>query len=312
MKPTRRLLAGAAALLAVSLTASACDTSPYAARINSSVIKQTALYSELRAWAGNTQYVAAFNTSNSTTNGGSGLTIAGDGPGTYNSTWVANILAGMIEAVVVSKQLTTLPGAPSPSPSVLAAARSVSEISQIGWDRFSPAFRQTLVRRLADVALLSGLPSVSSSTLLGVYHQYQPYFFTQICTMQAAAGTLAQARNLAATGLPNANQTCYDQPGFEAQSASFQNAIISLAVGHTASPIQTSYGYLVVKVASRADQPFSSDVGRVLSVAINSAQGTADAVVNAAVAKARVQINPAFGTWKSSQVVPPAAPNASA
>jgi hypothetical protein len=311
VKPTRRLLAGTAALLAVSLTASACDTSPYAARVNSSVIKQTALYSELRAWAGNTQYVAAFNTSNSTANGGSGQSISGDGPGTYNTIWVANILGGMIEAVVVSKQLAALPGAPTPSPALLAAARSVNEIGQVGWDRFSPAFRQTLVHRLADVALLTP-SSVSSSTLLGVFHQYQPYFFTQICTAQAAAGTLAQARDLAATGLPNANQTCYNQSGFEAQSAGFRTAILSLAVGHAAPPISTSYGYLVVKVVSRAPQPLTDDVERVLSVVISGGQGSPNPVLNATLAKARVQINPAYGSWKSSQVVPPPQPSASA
>jgi hypothetical protein len=311
VKPSRRLLAGAAALLAVSLTTSACDTSPYAAKVNSTVIKQTALYSELRAWAGNTDYVAAFNSSNSTTNGGSGQTIAGDGPGTYSTTWVANILSGMIAATAVAKQVAALPNAPTPSPALLAAARSVSEISQIGWDRFSPAFRQTLVQRLANVALLTP-PSVSLSTLLGVYNHYQQYFFTQICTLQAAAVTLSQAQSLAASGLANANQTCYDQPAFEGQAAAFQNATLALTVGKVAPPIPMSYGYLVVKVVSRATQPLSDDVQRVLSAAINSAQGNPNPQLNNAVAKARVQINPAYGTWKSSQVVPPAAPNASA
>jgi hypothetical protein len=207
--------------------------------------------------------------------------------------------------------VAALPNAPTPSPALLAAARSVSEISQIGWDRFSPAFRQTLVRRLANVALLTP-PSVSLSTLLGVYNHYQQYFFTQICTLQAAAVTLTQAQSLAAGGLANSNQTCYDQPGFEAQAAAFQNATLALSVGKIAPPIPMSYGYLVVKVVSRATQPLSDDVQRVLSAAINSAQGNPNPQLNGAVAKARVQINPAYGTWKSSQVVPPAAPNASA
>jgi hypothetical protein len=82
-------------------------------------------------------------------------------------------------------------------------------------------------------------------------------------------------------------------------------------VGRVAPPIKTSFGYQVVRVVSRAVQPFNEDVQRVLSTAIVSAQGQPNPTANAAVAKARVQINPAYGSWKSSQVVPPTAPNTS-
>lgn len=303
MRPSRRLFAGAAALLALSLTATACDASPFAAKVNSQVIKQTALNAELRAWAGNSDYVTAFNSSNST----SGLTIAGDAPGTYSTTWVANILGGMIDAGVVHQQLVATGQAPSPG--VEAAARSVSEISQIGWERFSPSFRQTLVARLADQATLTPA-SIPTTTLLGVYNHYKQYFFTRICTVQASAVTKVQAQSLAASGLPNGNQTCYDQAQFETQLPGLQSAILGLAAGNVAPPIATAYGYLVVKVASRDIQDFTPDVQRVLSTAILSAQGTPNPTLTGLIGKARVQINPAYGTWKSSQVVPPAAPGA--
>ena len=86
------------------MSATACDSSPYAAKVNSQVIKQTALNAELRAWAGNSAYVAAFNNSNSST----GVTVAGDAPGTYSTTWVAGILGGMIDATVFRQRLAAI------------------------------------------------------------------------------------------------------------------------------------------------------------------------------------------------------------
>ncbi len=57
MTPTRRLLAGVAALLTLSVVATGCDSSPFAASVNGQVIKQTSLNAELRQFAGNPFYV---------------------------------------------------------------------------------------------------------------------------------------------------------------------------------------------------------------------------------------------------------------
>jgi hypothetical protein len=295
-----RLLAGAAALLAVSLTATACDSSPYAAKVNGQVIKQAALSAELRAWARNTDYVSAFNSSNS-----SGVTVAGQAAGTYNTMWVGYILDGIVAAEAVHQQLAAT--GQRPTPATEAAAQSVDAIGQPGWPRFSPAFRQVLVSRLADEATF--IPaSAPTATLQGLYNQYRPYFFTQVCTDEAAAFTKSQAASLAAAGLPNGTPTCYNQAQFETQSTAFQSAVLGLGVGKVAAPIPTSYGFRVVKVVSRQVQPYSADVGRVLSVV--SAQSASPALTSL-LAKTRVQINPAYGTWKSSQVTPPVSPNAS-
>ncbi len=110
MKSLRSALAGVAALVAVSLLATACDTSPYAAKVNSQVIRQTELNAELREWAGNTAYVSAFDN-------GEYLhresRSAGDAPGTYSTTWVAGILDGMVAASVVRQRLATTEQRPS-------------------------------------------------------------------------------------------------------------------------------------------------------------------------------------------------------
>jgi hypothetical protein len=289
--------------VALSLTATACDASPFAARVNSQVIKETALNVEVRDWAGNANYVSAFNSSNSTANGGTGGTVAGEGPGTYSTAWVANILDGMVAAAVVHQRLAAT--GQTPTPAIEAASRTVNEIAQPGWDRFSATFRQTLVTRLAEEAVLTP-SSVPAATLLPLYNHYKSSFFTQICTVQASAFSSAQAQSLATTGLPDGTPACYGQVQFEGQSAAVQTALTGATIGK-AAPIKTTYGFLVLKVVSRQIQPFSADLQRVVSIV--SGEG-ANPALTSLLGKAKVQINPAYGTWKSSQVVPPADPSA--
>jgi parvulin-like peptidyl-prolyl isomerase len=142
-----------------------------------------------------------------------------------------------------------------------------------------------------------------------VYDRYAQYFFKQICTVQSSAFNQADAKALQASGVPNGHPACYDQDAFAAQPPSFQNAVLGLAVGKTAPPIPTVFGYLVVRVVSRTEQGFTPDVQRVLSTAVLSAQGSPNTTLDGLVAKANVKVNPTYGSWKSSQVVPPAAPS---
>ncbi len=312
MKPSLRILAGAAALLVLSITATGCSASPYAATVNSQVIKEPSLYSTLQAWAGNRTYVSDFDSAQASAAGQSGaqpLTVAGEGPGTYNTSWVAGILTQMIAAAVVHQNVVAT--GQIPSPAIVAAARSVSEIDHPGlWEQFPAAFRQTLANQLAEEAAITP-PSVAPATLLGLYRQYAPYFFTQVCVIQAAAFTLQQAQGLVASGIPGGAQQCYDQAQFEQQSSGFQSAVMALAVGKVAPAIRTSYGYQVVTLVSRDVQAYTVAVQRALSVAVLNAQGTADSVVTRLLAKARVRINPAYGSWQQSQVVPPSQPQSS-
>jgi hypothetical protein len=299
VKRLRSTLAGVAALLALALTATACDTSPYAAKVNSQVIRQVELNAELRAWAANPTYVASYNQAS---NG----TVAGDAPGTYNTTWVASILGGMVDATVIRERVVATDQPPSSA--TLAASRTVSGLGEVGWQDFSPAFRDVLVSRVADEAVLTPV-SASKSTLSNTYKQYMPYFFLQICTVSASAFSPGQAASIAAQKVPNGVSACYNQVEFEAQSMAFQTAVLTLPVGSVSPPIKTSYGYQVVRVVDKSLQPYTHDLQQVLSLVIMSSQGSGNPVVTGLLSKASVRINPAYGTWASLQVKPPAVPN---
>lgn len=304
MKATR-LFAAAAALLAVSLSASACDASPYAAKVNSHVIKETALNAELRAWAGNRQYVSAFDSAN----GSGGVTVVGDAPGTYNNEWVSSILTDMVSASVVHQRLQATDRYVTEAG--LQAARAVSEISQIGWTDFSPSFRDSLVNRLAEDALITPPLAQLDSTIGRVYQQYKPYFFSKVCAVQTAVFSVDAAERLSAGKHLSGSPVCYSQSGLEVQASDLRSAIMALAPGHLSKPVKTPYGYLVVEVTSRDVIGLTPELRRTISVAIVNAQGAPNDTVDALLRHARVKVNPAYGTWKGTQVVPPRTPGSS-
>ena len=305
MKPIPRFLAATAALLAMSATASACDTSPYAASVNSFVIRQTALNSELRAWAGNAPYVNAFDNAN----GSGGVTVVGDAPGTYNNAWVSSILTGMVTAEAVHQRLVATNRHVTPAGT--EAARAVSEISQIGWTSFPPSFRDTLVNRLAEAALITP-QVVNSQTIDRVYQQYKPYFFSRVCVLEASAFNMQAARRLSGLKKISGSPVCYGQADLESQAADLRASIMALEPGQVSQPVKTPYGFLVVQVTSRDVLTLSTELKKTISVAILNAQGAPNDTINALVARAKVKVNPAYGTWAGSQVVPPKAPGSSA
>jgi hypothetical protein len=279
VRPLAKTFVTAAVLAAVSLTASGCDTSPYAAVANAHTIKQTTLNAELAAWAGNKQYVNAFDSAN----GSSGLNVAGFAPGTYNSGWVASILDNAVVAGLIHQHLRALHEALDQP--MMQAARAISEISQIGWSSFPPAFR--------------------------VYQQYKPYFFSQVCLLEAAAFSLEQAQRLSTGGYPGGSQVCYSQTQFENQPADFSQAVMKLGVYQVSQPIKTRYGYQVVEVVSRDVFGFTPQLQRVISVAIVNAQGSPNPAVDGLLVSAKVKVNPQYGTWSQGQITPPKTPGSS-
>jgi hypothetical protein len=297
-----RILAGTLALAGLSLSLTACDTSPYAAQVNSQVIKETALNSEIRAWAGNTTYVTSYDSANSTQNGGPGTTVVGAAAGTYSLSWVATILSGMIEARVVHQHLSST--GTLPDQDMLNAARSVNETSGQEWTDFSPLFRDVLVGRLADEAAASKT-TVAMATLRQVYQQYVEYFFVQICVLQSSATTHDAAQAISASGGVNGARVCYDQAQLEGFPVAFKNAVMQTAVGSVSQPIQAGFGYQVVRVVSRQEQGFNAGLQRVLSVVLSNSQGSADAPVVKLIQGAHVKVNPAYGTWSSTSGVNP-------
>jgi hypothetical protein len=301
-----RLFALLGALLAVSLSATACDTSPYAAKVNSDVIKSSALNAELAAWAGNKAYVSDFDSnSSSSSSSGTGTTVAGDALGTYNTTWVAGILTDMIAASAVHQHLAA--SGQLPGPELLAAARSLYQ-SVAYWGQFSPDFRDTLTQRLAEEATFVPIPTGSAlATVNQGYQQLKQYFYNEVCVREASTFDQAAAQAITTSGSVTGTTVCYTPIQLEDYPADFRNALMSLKVGDVSQPIKTNYGYQVVQVVSRQEQGFNPSVQKVLALVSGSAPDALTSLLRQAV----VSVNPAYGSWNTSQITvdPPRVPS---
>ncbi|MHB1533752.1 MAG: hypothetical protein ACYC1D_03910 [Acidimicrobiales bacterium] len=332
MKPTRRLLAGVAAAVAISILAAACNTSPFAARINSVVIPQTALNTLLRQLAASPAYVADVASQSQ-----GQLSVTGSSPGAYGSAWVDDVLAQMIAASAVHQYLAQRHELPDAA--ALAAARAVQALAYgAAWYQFPAAYRDADVQAAADENQVAPTSS-NASQIRAAYQQHLAYFFTRVCTRQIAvsvddaagrvdlAASLARAEQLVhrydvvgaaavhtVPGISGGSLACYSQAQLESQPVAFIETVMALAPGHAAAPQRRPYGYAVVTVDSRQIQPFDAAVQRALSVAIAQATNQASGIETRLVrilARAHVQVNPQYGTWSPAsaaggpRIVPP-------
>jgi len=299
--PTR-ILGALGVVLAASVSLTACDTSPFAAKVDSAVITQSSVNDQLNGYASNKAWVASVDFQNTVAQGGNGATVEGSGgPGTFDSAFSAHVLTEMIIASAIQQHLAATGNQPETDTQV--AARAYREASEVTWTSFPASLRQSMSDELAEESALVPVPA-SSSTLQKAYEQYQPYLFYRVCLQEASAFTADQARTLAGSGSFTGAQLCYDQAGLETQGTALFRSVVKLSPGDVSAPIKTSYGYEVVKLVSRAGPALTPGVARVLGVVTGTAN---PAELQKVVAGASVKVNPAYGTWSSTNfaVLPP-------
>lgn len=295
----RRLLVVTAALLGLTVAASGCDSSPYAASVNGAVIHQTALNAALRQYAGNAAYVQLAKQGVVS----APVTVAGTGTGDLNAKFTAGILTQMILASAVHQELVATHDLPSAEQ--YAATRAVDGVlyGPAAWDGFSPAFRTSLVDEDADLAKVEP-DSISAAQLQTAQTDYGTELFSNVCVRTVAVVTLAEARSVAAAieaSPSSATQgalACYDAASFETQSLSFVLTVLNLPTGRAAAPQKTSTGYTVTAVTSRTNLPADTALAQAFTVAVNQNRGVTTQAAAGVLRRAHVEVNPLYGTWK--------------
>lgn len=321
----RRLLALVAAAAAVSLGASSCDSSPYAAVVDGQEIKQTALQAELRDWVGNQAYVQALARANARSTAQNQVSVAGSAPGTYSAAFTTFVLDGLVQNRAVHRFVAA--GHQLPGGDVRGAARGAMEADRSGyWLGFPADFRDRQVSALADLAALQPpLSETGSRSALVGYNNARRFFFSRVCTRQVSvsvagpsgrvdfAASKSEAEKVASrynsTAPPggrgpgrDATLTCFTQRQLEDQGLPLFNQVLALAPGHAAAPERTATGYRVLAVESRDHQPFTSGVAAVIGLLQAQAPGTDSTKLVEVLTRARVTVDPAFGTWNHSQL----------
>lgn len=311
------------AAVSVTLGAAGCDSSPVAASVDGSLIKQAALRAQMRGLASSPEFVQAWDSSFS-------VPVRGSSPGTFSLAFSASTLADLITATALRQHLAATHQ--TVDPAISATVRGYYALTAAGWFQFSPALRDELVAQASDTVAVQPDPGD-----LSLARQYlsdptkQAYFFTQVCVRTVTAtvpdgnggvdfpASYARAQQIRAQQFPSSPSTtppsappggnggsaaaggatvCYSPAQLEQQGQSFYDTVIGLAPGQSTPPQRTSYGYNLLAVDSRQLLPFSPAVGKALIYnSPNLTQVSPRRAVDRILAAARISLNPQFGHW---------------
>jgi len=331
----RRLLSPFLVVAAVaSLGLSACNSSPTAAaKVNGTVISQKSLDDELSAIKQNKQYVEAITSQGAPP-------VDGQGKGTYNSAFVAQILNQRILLTVVHQELEKRKITASPEDLRLAAIEVKSNF-ELGdgsaslADAFPKSYQTLLAQRSADVELLEASLSNTKIDAPAVTNYYNDHKsdYSETCVRHilvdsmdkatAIKAQLAAGGDFAAIAKAQSTDTSSGAKGGDLGCdisqfvQEFKDAASKLPVNQVSDPVQTQFGFHIIQVTSRKDKPLDDTIRvQIRQQLVQAGSSQIQDVVYGAIAKGKITVNPRIGTFKPGnadtgeppQVVPNLAP----
>jgi foldase protein PrsA len=325
----RFFVAGVAALVALTGMAGCKSATPYAAKVNGEVLSKSGLDNELNAIRGNKKYLDALKQAN--------VAVEGDGEGTFNSQFVARILTRriyleLIHQEFVRRKLKLTDKDLSTARDQLAA--SIGDESVL--DAFPKPYYNEIRRTTAEVFVLQNALADTSEANLRKYYNDHLDQFESVCAAHILVETEAQAdeveRSLArakdkkatfadlaktkskdpGSGANGGDLGCASPSGYVAE---FKEAVRTQRLGVIGEPVKTQFGYHIIRVDSREDaKPFAEVREQVETAITDSQQGPFNEFLTNASTKAKVEINPRYGSFdksaESPEVVPPKSPSA--
>ena len=313
-----------ASVVGVALLASAAcsSVSPYAARVDGDRISEDTLVGEMRAIAGNDDYLKLVEERRE---------VRGTGQGTFDSAFTALTLTTQIYYTLIGTELKKRKL--SLGESDLAAARELV-VSQLGsediFNKFSESYQDELVRRQAELDLLAlsvnelGPPEQAARA----YYDNNKDRFAVACVThilvadegkanelkgRLAAGedfaAIASAESIDTESKPRGGDLGCDITPDTSFVPEFLAAVFSLPVGEVGGPVKTDFGFHLIKVTKRDVPPYEQVADLARAKVTDAGQEKVLAVLQEAVQKARIEVNPKYGSFRktggSPGVVPP-------
>lgn len=330
----RNPLASLVALVALlALVATSCGgIAPYAVRVNGVEISRSDFEGELEAIIGNAGYMQALEAS--------GATVRGDGSGTFDTSFVADVLSVRVILELIRQAFERRDLEVGPAVRELA---DQSVAGQVGGPEVLAAFdedyRQKLLRRTQEVfALQLDLAGVSlaEEDLRALYRE-QEDAFAETCVShilvsvtdadgrldpaavdEQAAALEARAEELRASIEAGADfATVAEAESADTQSAAqggdlgcappgqyvpeFEEAVEQLAVDELSQPVRTQFGYHLILVTDRRAAPFEETVGQLRERVLQQSQEALQRFIQEGVADADVEVNPRYGSYQSER-----------
>ncbi|HET9442069.1 MAG TPA: peptidylprolyl isomerase [Acidimicrobiales bacterium] len=337
------LLVSFAALAAVSLSGCGTTLRPAAATVNGEIISDDDFEAELRALRDNTAWVEQVESQN--------FAVRGDGAGTLSTAMVSQILSERIAYVLIEQELArrdvTLSAADEREGEAYATNFAFS--ADILED-FPRSYRETLVHRGALLRKLAALIGGDQVTDAEVQRFYEGNLdlFAEVCTShilfsvvdpvtgvdQAATARQidqlrAQAQAVRAeidaggdfealarqhsvdpgSGPQGGALPCY---GAQELPPEFVEALGPLQPGQVSPPVQTDFGIHLIRLNERRPRALAEVEEQIRAQLESDAQAPFQELMSGLVDKAKVSVNPRYGTYQrqgaGAGVVPPSGP----
>jgi hypothetical protein len=330
-------------MCAVLVGACGSVTKVAAAKVGQTDITQATLDGEVADMLANKQYTAFLEQQ--------GTTIRGSGQGAVDLGFVTRVLTRQIYLDLVHQEVVRRKLQPTASDLQFVQSQVEQEVGGAPiFNAFSKSYRSTLLRRDAEIAglqlALSGV-KVDTAAMRDFYDKNADQFSetcvshilfaaigangqvdttataAQSAALQAQAAA-AKARidggaDFAAVAKELSQDTSNAGAGGDLQCGGpgrfvpqFEQAMDALQPGQVSSPVQTQFGWHLIKVTKRAPQPFEAVTDQIRQQLLGQAQSSFGPFVQETLAKTTITINPRYGTFsKSGQspgVVPPTPP----
>ena len=315
-----------AAASVVVLVACGTNAEPYAAKVNGNRVETKDLDRELNAIASNKEFLRSLEEES--------VTVQGEGKGTFDAAFVARVLTRRIYLELVHQEVVKRNLQPDKDD--VAQARKELETS-IGKKEtlaaFPDEYENEIARTTAEVNVLQAeLAKVDDSPAgLKRYYDANPELFESVCASHilvdskkdadAITKQVAAARDKKAKFAELAAQKSSD-PGSKEKGGdlgcvapsgyvpAFSEAVRKQPIGVVGKPVQTQFGFHVIRVDSRTPPPplaaIEVDVRQAL---VQASQSGFDDFLSEASAKAKIEINPKYGRFDRSATSPQVVPN---
>ena len=334
----KRLLPLFIAALAVLLGAACGDVvDSYAAKVNGTRITQDALDEELNVILDNKELLEGIEAGL-----GPGQSVRGTGKGTVNSSFAARLLTRRIFLELIHQEVERRNLEISPAQMDEAEQQAQQQFgSQETFDKFPESYRNTVIRANAEVGALQADVAKQGVTQADVqrYYDENASQFRGRCVSHILVDSKEQADQLKAQidggadfaelAAKNSKDNQGPSGGSAAQGGSlgcfepgqpmqfvpeFKAVAETLPPGQVSAPVQSQFGFHIIKVADvrtfpEAEQEIRQQLGA------EKAQSGFDELLLGLVDKAKIEVNPKYGHFSKARetlgVVAPEAPKLS-
>lgn len=326
----KRLFVATSVALSLFALGACKSAEPYAAKVNGVTLSQKDLDAELEAIGSNKEYREQIESE-------AQQSVRGQGDGTFNSTFVSRVLNRRVLYELVHQEVVKRRLKLKASDRSLSRSQIVQSIpgGEDTLKKFPDSYVDEIVTTNAEVNVLqAALAKVTDENLRKYYNDHKDQY-ENVCAAHILVSTKAGAESIEkqlkaakdkaakfaelakksskdpGSGANGGDLGCASPAGYVEE---FKDAVRKQAVGVIGPPVQTQYGYHIIRVDRRDPvKPFAEVKEEIRQALVDDQQGPFTDFLRKATLDAKIEVNPRYGSYDRTgevgQVVPPKAPS---